>query len=117
MIQEDSVLDGCFDIHPQAPIHILLVPKLHCDGLNDLTPEVMEVVPEILEVAAKLAHEQGIAEKGWRLLANCGEHAGQTVLHLHFHLLGGKPLSGMPGLKKTRPRTTTLRDHSAAQPF
>lgn len=98
IVYEDDRILAFKDIHPQAPVHVLLVPKLHCDGLNDLTPEVLEVVPRILEVAAKLAQEQGIAEKGWRILANCGEHAGQTVLHLHFHLLGGKPLGGMLGL-------------------
>ena len=94
IVHEDDRILAFKDIFPQAPVHILLVPKLHCDGLNDLTPEVLEVVPGILEVAARLANEQGIAENGWRLLANCGEHAGQTVLHLHFHLLGGKPLGG-----------------------
>jgi histidine triad (HIT) family protein len=94
VVYEDDQLLAFKDIFPQAPVHILIVPKIHCDGLNDLTPEVIEVVPKILQTAAKLAQEQGISESGWRLLANCGEHAGQTVFHLHFHLLGGKPLGG-----------------------
>jgi histidine triad (HIT) family protein len=93
VFEDDQVL-AFKDIFPQAPVHILLVPKLHCDGLNDLTPEVLEVVPRIMGIAAKLAQDHGISQSGWRLLANCGEHAGQTVFHLHFHLLGGKPLGG-----------------------
>ena len=94
IVHEDDRILAFKDIFPQAPVHILLVPKLHCDGLNDMTPEALEVVPRIMEIAAKLAQEQGIAQSGWRLIANCGEHAGQTVFHLHFHLLGGKPLGG-----------------------
>jgi histidine triad (HIT) family protein len=94
IVYEDDLLLAFKDIFPQAPVHILLVPKVHCDGLNDLTPEALAAVPRILEVAAKLAQEQGISQRGWRLLANCGEHAGQTVFHLHFHLLGGKSLGG-----------------------
>ena len=94
IVYEDDQVLAFKDIFPQAPVHILLVPKAHCDGLNDLTPEVLEVVPRILQIAAGLAREQGIDQSGWRLLANCGEHAGQTVAHLHFHLLGGKQLGG-----------------------
>ena len=94
IVYEDADVLAFKDIFPQAPVHLLLVPKLHCDGLNDLSPEVLVVVPRIMEIAARLAGEQGIAQSGWRLLANCGEHAGQTVFHLHFHLLGGKPLGG-----------------------
>lgn len=94
IVHEDDQILAFKDIFPQAPVHILLVPKLHCDGLNDMTPEALEVVPRIMEIAAKLAQEQGLAQSGWRLIANCGEHAGQTVFHLHFHLLGGKPLGG-----------------------
>jgi histidine triad (HIT) family protein len=94
IVFEDDQMMAFKDIFPQAPVHILLIPKHHCDGLNDLTPEVLEVVPRILKTAAALAQDQGIARDGWRLIANCGEHAGQTVFHLHFHLLGGKPLGG-----------------------
>lgn len=94
IVHEDDQVLAFKDIFPQAPVHILLVPKAHCDGLNDLTPEVLEVVPRILETASRLAKDQQIEQSGWRLIANCGEHAGQTVFHLHFHLLGGKPLGG-----------------------
>lgn len=94
IVFEDEQVLAFKDIFPQAPVHLLIVPKLHCDGLNDLNDEALAVVPRILEVAGKLAAESGVAESGWRLLANCGEHAGQTVFHLHFHLLGGKVMGG-----------------------
>ena len=94
IVHEDDQILAFKDIFPQAPVHLLIVPKRHCDGLNDLDDEVLAVVPRILQVAAKLATDQGVSESGWRVLANCGEHAGQTVFHLHFHLLGGKVLGG-----------------------
>lgn len=94
IVHEDDQVLAFKDIFPQAPVHVLIVPKVHCDGLNDLTPEVLGVVPRILETAATLAKAQQIDQSGWRLIANCGEHAGQTVFHLHFHLLGGKTLGG-----------------------
>ena len=97
VVYEDDQILAFKDIAPQAPVHILLVPKVHCRGLDDLTPEVLETVPGILEAASRLAEEHGVAVGGYRLLANCGEDAGQTVQHLHFHLLGGKPLGRMVG--------------------
>lgn len=94
LVHEDDQVLAFKDIFPQAPVHLLIVPKAHCAGLNDLSPEVLATVPRIMEVAAKLAEAEGVATQGWRLLANVGEHGGQTVFHLHFHLLGGKPLGG-----------------------
>lgn len=94
IVHEDDQVLAFKDIFPQAPVHLLIVPKAHCAGLNDLTAEVLATVPRIMEVAAQLAGSEGVADQGWRLLANCGEHGGQTVFHLHFHLLGGKPLGG-----------------------
>ena len=95
IVHEDDQVLAFKDIAPQAPVHILLVPKLHCAGLDDLTPEALATVPHILQTAAKLAAAQGVAAKGYRLLANCGPDAGQTVFHLHFHLLGGKAMGPM----------------------
>ena len=97
IVHEDEQVLAFRDIAPQAPTHILLVPKAHCRGLDGLTPEALAAVPRLLEVAGQLAQQEGIAAGGYRLLANCGEHAGQTVLHLHFHLLGGRPLGPMAG--------------------
>lgn len=94
IVHEDDQVLAFKDIFPQAPVHLLIVPKAHCASLNDLSPEVLATVPRIMEVAAQLAASEGVATQGWRLLANCGEHGGQTVFHLHFHLLGGKPLGG-----------------------
>ncbi len=79
------------DIHPEAPVHILILPKKPIASLQDLKGEDLALVGEIVQVAQKLATELGI-EKGYRLLTNNGSGAGQTVFHLHFHLLGGRPL-------------------------
>jgi histidine triad (HIT) family protein len=97
IVFEDDTVLAFKDISPQAPVHILLVPKVHCSGLDDLTPEALAAVPHLLQTAARLAKEKGVSGHGYRLLANCGPDAGQTVFHLHFHLLGGKPLGAMAG--------------------
>lgn len=94
IVHEDDAVVAFKDIAPQAPVHLILIPKLHCEGLNDLRPEVVSVLGHLHQVAAKLAREAGLGASGWRLLTNCGPDAGQTVPHLHFHLLGGRPLGG-----------------------
>ncbi len=94
VVYEDDELLAFKDIAPQAPVHLILIPKAHCEGLNDLTPEVEKAVARLPSVAAKLAKEFAIATSGYRLISNCGADAGQTVFHLHFHLLGGKALGG-----------------------
>lgn len=94
LVYEDDDLVAFKDIFPQAPVHILIIPKAHCEGLSDLTPEIAAASARILPLAARIAAEQGVQTGGWRLLSNCGVDAGQTVFHLHFHLLGGKPLGG-----------------------
>lgn len=94
IVYEDDTLLAFRDISPQAPVHLLIIPKAHCAGLGDLTPEVAAAAGRIPQVAAQLARDLGVMAGGWRLLSNCGADAGQTVFHLHFHLLGGKPLGG-----------------------
>ena len=94
LVYEDADLLAFKDIFPQAPVHLIIIPKAHCEGLGDLTPEIAAVTARVLPLAAKLAADQEIQSSGWRLLSNCGPDAGQTVYHLHFHLLGGKPLGG-----------------------
>ena len=94
LVYEDDSLLAFKDIMPQAPVHLLLIPKGHCEGLADMTPAISEAVARLPQVAARLAQEQGVAASGWRLLSNCGPDSGQSVFHLHFHLLGGKPLGG-----------------------
>ena len=94
IVYEDDTLIAFRDIFPQAPVHLLIIPKAHCEGLGDLTGETAPAAARIPALAAQLAKDQGVTDGGWRLLANCGPDAGQTVFHLHFHLLGGKPLGG-----------------------
>ena len=79
------------DIAPQAPVHILIVPKEHVASVSDLTPENSSLAAKCLEAAAVLAESEGLGG-GYRVITNSGPDAGQTVFHLHFHLLGGKPL-------------------------
>jgi histidine triad (HIT) family protein len=94
LVYEDEDLLAFKDIFPQAPVHLIIIPKAHCEGLGDLTPAIAAVTARIPQLAAKLAADHGVQVSGWRLLSNCGPDAGQTVYHLHFHLLGGKPLGG-----------------------
>ena len=85
------------DITPRAPTHVLIVPKRHIATLNDLTPEDDALVGEVVRAAAAVAKEQGLADRGYRTVFNCNAEAGQTVFHIHLHLLGGRPMSWPPG--------------------
>ena len=92
-VYEDESVYAFYDISPMAPVHVLIIPKEHIPSVNGITPENSGVVAHIFEVAAQLAKELGIAEDGYRVVSNCGANAGQTVFHLHFHLLGGGRLN------------------------
>lgn len=94
IVYEDDAVVAFKDIAPHAPVHIVLVPREHFAGLNDLTPELAPLLGRIALVAKDLAAQLGIAASGYRLVSNCGPDAGQTVAHLHFHLLGGAPMRG-----------------------
>ena len=96
-IYEDDRVVAFSDIEPQAPTHILIIPKEHIASANDLTEENASIVGHIFAVAAKIAKDEGIAEGGYRIVNNCGEDGGQTVKHLHFHMLGGRSLQWPPG--------------------
>lgn len=96
-VYEDEKVYAFYDISPAAPVHVLIVPKEHIPSANALTAENASVVGHIFRVAAELAKKLGIAESGYRIVNNCGEDGGQTVLHLHFHLLGGRSLAWPPG--------------------
>ena len=91
-VYEDDSVYAFYDIAPMAPVHVLIVPKTHIASVNEVTAENSAVISHIYEVAAKLAKELGIADEGYRIVTNCGANAGQTVFHLHFHLLGGTKL-------------------------
>lgn len=97
IVHEDAELVAFKDIAPQAPVHVLIVPKVHIDSLNALEEGHAALAGRIPLLAAKLAVDLGIAQGGYRLVTNCGPNAGQTVFHLHTHLLGGTPLSGRMG--------------------
>ena len=91
-VHEDELCYAFRDIAPQAPTHILVVPKAHIDSVNGITADNSAVVAHIFEVIPAIAKAEGL-ENGYRVVSNCGGDAGQTVFHLHFHILGGKALS------------------------
>ena len=91
-VYEDELIYAFRDINPQAPTHILVIPKAHIESVNGITGENSNVVAHIFEVIPQIAKAEGL-ENGYRVVSNCGSDAGQTVFHLHFHILGGKELS------------------------
>ena len=95
-IYEDEKVYVFYDIDPQAPVHFLVVPKEHISGPSAVTEQNASVVGHIYSVIAQLAKELHL-DKGYRVVANCGEEGGQTVGHLHFHVLAGRMLSWPPG--------------------
>ena len=96
-VYETDTLIAFNDINPQAPTHILIVPRAHHATLLDVKETDHEVMGSIISVANQLATERGLNKSGYRLVVNCGEGAGQSVFHIHFHLLGGRPLQWPPG--------------------
>lgn len=94
---EDENVYAFWDIAPTAPVHILVIPKKHIATLNDVNGENADVIAKIYEAIPKIAKENGIAEDGYRVVSNCNQAAGQTVFHIHFHLLGGRELTWPAG--------------------
>nr|BCX01343.1 MAG: histidine triad nucleotide-binding protein [Bacteroidota bacterium] len=97
IVYEDERVVAFRDIHPQAPVHILIVPREPIATVNDLRPEHAELVGHMVLVARELAHREGVADRGYRLVLNCNPEGGQSVYHLHLHLLGGRPMGWPPG--------------------
>jgi histidine triad (HIT) family protein len=97
LVHEDEDTLAFEDINPQAPVHVLVIPKRHIPTLNDLTPADDAIAGKLHRVAAKIAKERGVAERGWRATMNCNREAGQTVFHIHLHLLGGRAMQWPPG--------------------
>ncbi|ADD02189.1 histidine triad (HIT) protein [Thermoanaerobacter mathranii subsp. mathranii str. A3] len=97
IVYEDNLVVAFRDINPQAPVHILIVPKEHIPTLLDLNENNKHVVSHAYMVAKELAKSEGIDEKGYRIVSNCGNDGGQTVYHIHFHLLGGRFMTWPPG--------------------
>lgn len=96
-VYEDEWVYAFEDISPVAPHHVLLIPKQHIASVNEITAENSAAVAKIYEAARNIAQQLGIAEDGYRIVTNCGEKAGQTVFHLHFHLIAGRDLQWPPG--------------------
>ncbi len=94
--QDDSVL-AFRDINPQAPTHLLIIPRQHVATMTDLDEEHKDVVGRLFLAARDLAGEEGIQDDGYRVVMNCGAKAGQTVFHIHLHLLGGRRMTWPPG--------------------
>ncbi len=92
IMYEDENVIAFKDINPEAPIHILVVPKKHIPSLAQIKKEDEIIIGKIYNVINKIAQQQGVKEKGYRVIVNCGEDGGQTVGHLHFHLVAGKKL-------------------------
>jgi histidine triad (HIT) family protein len=97
IVYQDEEVLAFRDINPQAPVHILVIPKRHIPSLDQLTEDDLPLIAHMVEVVNRLAKEEGVAQKGYRLAINCGQEGGQAVPHLHMHLIGGRRLSGALG--------------------
>ena len=95
VVFEDDAVLAFRDINPQAPVHILIIPKLHIATLNDLDDTLL--AGQLLQVAMKLAKKEGLSQEGYRAVFNCNKKGGQEVYHLHLHLLGGRQMAWPPG--------------------
>lgn len=95
-LYRDDAVVAFHDINPQAPVHVLVIPREHIATVLDIAPHHAEVLGRLHLVARDLAHELGLADSGYRTLFNCGRDAGQSVWHIHLHLLGGRPMGWPP---------------------
>jgi len=96
-VYEDEKAFAFSDINPQAPVHILIIPKVHVASVGELNLDQYEIPSYLISVAKRIAIEKGIAEGGYRIVINSGDNGGQTVHHLHLHLLGGRFMQWPPG--------------------
>jgi len=97
LVYQDDAIIAFKDVAPKAPVHILIIPRQHLVSVSDIAEPDRALIGQIFQVAAKLAGEQGIAKSGFRVVVNSGADAGQSVFHLHYHLLGGRQMSWPPG--------------------
>lgn len=96
-VYEDDDIVAFYDLEPQAPVHILIIPKNHITSANDITCKNSNIVAHIFEAIPQITAKLNIGESGYRVINNCGENGGQTVKHMHFHLLGGRSMEWPPG--------------------
>lgn len=94
-IYEDTNILAFNDINPKAPVHVLVIPKKHIPTMNDVTEADSQLISELFQAMQRIAKKMGIAESGYRIITNCQKEAGQEVFHLHFHILGGRPLKDL----------------------
>jgi histidine triad (HIT) family protein len=97
IVYESDTILAFRDINPQAPVHILVIPKKEIDRISNSTPEDSALLGDMMNVAREIADQEGISENGYRLIMNCGPNGGQEVEHIHLHLLGGRKLQWPPG--------------------
>lgn len=95
IVYEDDAIIAIRDINPQAPTHVLIIPKIEIATVNDIKSEQAELIGNMVLVAQKIASDEGIAKDGYRLVINCNKHGCQEVFHLHMHLVGGRQLRGI----------------------
>ncbi|MDJ0793997.1 MAG: histidine triad nucleotide-binding protein [Woeseiaceae bacterium] len=96
-VYESDTVVAFRDISPQAPTHVLVIPRKHIATINDIAPEDEAVIGHMYTAAKEIAAAEGIAEDGYRTVMNCNEGAGQSVFHIHLHVLGGRPMTWPPG--------------------
>ncbi|HYY57663.1 MAG TPA: histidine triad nucleotide-binding protein [Pyrinomonadaceae bacterium] len=97
VVHSDELSIAFRDINPQAPVHLLVIPREHMDSLDDASQKDERQLGHLLRIAARVANEQGLSEGGYRTVINTGAGAGQSVFHLHVHVLGGRSLQWPPG--------------------
>ena len=97
IVYEDDICLAFRDINPQAPVHVLIIPKKEIVSIGTLTGEDKDILGHIMVTTAKIAKQEGLDKNGYRVVTNIGENGGQSVFHLHFHLLGGRKLTWPPG--------------------
>lgn len=97
ILHEDDRCVAFHDINPQAPVHFLVIPKRHIPGLNEITPGDSDEIGHVFQTIRELAKKTGISGNGYRVINNVGSYGGQTVFHIHFHVLGGRALAWPPG--------------------
>ena len=95
VVYEDDDVMAFRDINPQAPVHVLVIPKIEIATVNDIEPGQAELIGKMVLAAQRIARDEGIAEDGYRLVVNCNRHGCQEVFHLHLHLIGGRQLRGI----------------------
>ena len=96
-VHEDKEILAFRDVHPQAPVHTILIPRDHIERVSEITEKNVSLIGKMILVGNQLAYREGLSEKGYRFVINCNRDGGQTVFHLHLHLLGGRPFRWPPG--------------------